>query len=120
MARAEKPTIAELARRSECPNCGGKVERKSARGPMPTFCSKACKVDHQNRHIAEGRVVIALLKAWRIDRGTGETAQGAFAQAISALDHFNAEDRKAGRPRPDLYASKILITGTMPFDRMAG
>lgn len=120
MARAEKPTISELARKAICPNCGGAVERKSARGPMPTYCSKPCKVDHFNRHVVEGRVVIGLLKAWRIDRGTGEIAQGAFAQAISALDHFIAEDRKAGRPRPDLYAAKILITGTMPFDRMAG
>lgn len=119
MASKPLPTIAERARERICPECGGPVERKTPHGRFPTFCAKACKVEHYNRHIREGRAVIALLKAWRIDRGAGDIAKGAFAQVHQMVDYFNAEDLKAGRPRADLYAAKILAEGTVFFDRMA-
>lgn len=32
-----KPTISERARERVCPECGGPVIRRSARGPMPTI-----------------------------------------------------------------------------------
>jgi endogenous inhibitor of DNA gyrase (YacG/DUF329 family) len=115
--RTPKPTARERARQAICPNCGGEVVRRSARGPMPTFCSTACRVDHNNRHIVEGRAVVALLKAWRIDRGTGEIAQLAFAESCRILDQFNSQDRDAQRPRADLYAAKLLADGSMFTDR---
>lgn len=100
-----------------CPNCGGEVVRRSARGPMPTFCSPECKRDHANRHIVEGRTVVALMKAWRIDRAQGPIAKCAFAEVNKILDLFNAQDRAAGRPRADLYAAKMLIDGRNFHDR---
>lgn len=112
-----RPTLADRARVNLCPNCGAVPERKSTRGPAPTFCSKECKVDHQNRHIVEGRALAALIKAWRIDRGTGEIAQAAFAQVCAIADQFNAADHAAGRPRADLYAAKMLADGSTFFDR---
>ena len=112
-----KPTIADRARERVCPECGGAVVRRSARGPMPTFCSQECKKSHANRHIVEGRAVIALMKAWRIDRAQGEIAKEAFAQVNRILDQFNAQDREAGRPRADLYAAKLLADGSQFFDR---
>lgn len=115
--RKGRPTIAERAREKVCPDCGGPVERRSARGPFPTFCSDDCKRSHSNRHIVEGRAVIALLKAWRIDRGTGEIAKGAFAQVCQIVDLFNAQDAEAGRPRADLYAAKMLREQTSYLDR---
>lgn len=117
MTKTAKPTIAERAREKTCPECGQPALRKSARGPMPTFCSAECKKSHSNRHIVEGRAVIALLKAWRIDRAQGEIAQKTFAEVNRILDQFNAQDREAGRPRADLYAAKLLNTGTQFQDR---
>lgn len=61
--------------------------------------------------------MISFLKAWRVDRGSGEIAKGAFAEAIRILDQFNGQDKDAGRPRADLYAAKLLATGTNFFDR---
>lgn len=117
MTRQSKPTISERAREAICPECGGQVVRRSVRGPMPTFCTPECKRAHGNRHIVEGRAVIAFLKAWRIDRGTGEIAKSALAQMCQIVDQFNANDRDAGRPRADLYAAKLMADGRLFMDR---
>lgn len=112
------PTIREKLKARVCPNCGRPVERKSPKGPAPTFCGRnTCKRQMNNRLMAEGLAIIGLLKAWRIDRGKGEIAQGCFAQAIEALDLFNAQDRQAGRPRADYYGATLLANGTRYFDR---
>jgi endogenous inhibitor of DNA gyrase (YacG/DUF329 family) len=103
-----KPTIQERLRERLCPNCGGPVSRRSARGPAPKFCSNKCKRDLNNRLLVEGAAVIGLLKAWRVDRGSGEIAKNCFAQAVTILDTFNAEDLKAGRPRADYYGATLL------------
>ena len=112
-----RPTIAERVRERICPNCGGKPERKSPKGPPPTFCSRDCKTAMNNRLIVEGRAVIGFLKAWRIDRGTGEIAQKSFGQVCEVVDLLNEQDRAAGRPRADIYAATLLIGGTRYFDR---
>ncbi len=127
MAGIQKPTIRDRAAERICPNCGGPVVRRSARGSHPTFCSAkgegVCKREHANRHTVEGRAVMAFLKAWRIDRGSGEIAKGAFAQVCQIVDQFNAADlayrgpNGEQRPRADLYAAKMLASGTMYFDR---
>ena len=117
MARAAKPTVSERAREKVCPECAGPVIRRSTKGPFPTFCTPECKKSHGNRHIVEGRAVIAFLKAWRIDRAQGEIAQQSFAQVCQIVDQFNAQDLAASRPRADLYAAKMLADGTMFFDR---
>jgi hypothetical protein len=120
-SKAPKPTIRELAGKAICPNCGGPVVKRSARGPMPKFCDAkgkgVCKRAFETRAIVEGRALAPLLKAWRIDRGSGEIASGAFAQVCQITDQFNAADNAAGRPRADLYAAKLLADGTMFFDR---
>lgn len=115
--RKGRPTIRERARDKICPNCGGQVERKSARGPFPTYCTDKCKKDFGNRQLVEGRAIIGFVKAWRIDRAQGEIAQGSFAQICQIVDHFNAMDREANRPRADLWAAKVLVDQTMYFDR---
>lgn len=112
-----KLSIADRARERVCPECGGEVVRRSARGPIPTFCSPECKRSHNNRHLVEGRAVIAFLKAWRIDRGSGEIAKASLAQVCQIVDQFNAQDRDAARPRADLYAAKLLRDGTIFRDR---
>jgi endogenous inhibitor of DNA gyrase (YacG/DUF329 family) len=112
-----RPTVQDRMRERICPNCGRTPERKSAKGPPPTFCSKECKRSHNNRLLVEGRAVIGFLKAWRIDRGTGEIAQQSFAQVCEIVDLFNANDKELGRPRADLYAATMLAEGTRYFDR---
>lgn len=117
MASKPKPTIQERAADPICPECGTEVARKSAKGPAPKFCGPDCRRAHSNRHMVEGRAVIAFLKAWRADRGSGEIAKTAFAQACQILDGFNSNDREQGRPRPDLYAAKMMADGTLYMDR---
>jgi endogenous inhibitor of DNA gyrase (YacG/DUF329 family) len=112
-----KLSIRERLKAHVCPNCGAAVARKNAKGPAPTFCGKECKRAMNNRLTVEGRAVIGLLKAWRIDRGSGEIAQGCFAQAVEILDQFNARDREKGRPRADYYGATLLGSGTRYFDR---
>lgn len=122
-AKKSKPTIRERAAERICPECSGPVVRRSAKGPMPTFCSPECKRSHANRHIVEGRAVMALLKAWRIDRGSGEIAKAAFTQVCQITDQFNAQDNAYRGPngeqraRADIYAAKLLGDGSMFFDR---
>jgi endogenous inhibitor of DNA gyrase (YacG/DUF329 family) len=126
-ARRPKPTIRERAAQATCPNCGGAVVRRSARGPFPKFCDArgegVCKKEHANRHVVEGRAMAALVKAWRIDRGQGEIAQRAFQQVCQMADQFNAADAAyrgpngETRPRADLYAAKLMADGSMFFDR---
>ncbi len=122
-SKAPKPTMLERARQAICPECGGQVVRRSARGPMPTFCSPECKRARGNRRLVRGSAIIEFAQAWRVDRGSGEIAQAAFAQMCQILDQFNAEDNEwrgengERRPRADLMASKILADGTMYFDR---
>lgn len=112
-----RPTIKERIRERLCPNCGGPVVRSSPKGPPPTFCSKTCKRAMNNRLLVEGAAMAAFVKAWRIDRGSGEIAQKSLAQLCEIADHFNAEDLRFKRPRADLYAATLLATGTRYFDR---
>lgn len=114
---AVKPTISERARQAICPECQGKVERRSPKGPFPKFCSEAHKRAYGNRLLAQGLPVIGLLKAWRMDRGSGEIAQKAFSQVCTILDEMNAEDARQGRARPDLYAAKLMANSGMYIDR---
>jgi len=116
-AKKPQPTVAELARKAICPECGGQVVRKSDRGPMPTYCSAECKKARGNRRLVRGAAIIEFAQAWRALRAQGPTAQAAFAQMNSILDQFNAEDHAADRPRADLCAAKILADGTQYFDR---
>lgn len=122
-ARKGRPSISERARERICPNCGGPVERRSPRGSFPTFCDAKgrgiCKREHSNRQLQEGYAVIAFLKAWRIDRGSGEIAKASLAQLCQIADLFNAEDLANGRPRADLYAAKVLREQTSYLDRRA-
>lgn len=114
---ASKPSIRERVKERICPNCGAPAVRKSTRGPDPVFCSKKCKVELNNRLTVEGRALIAFVKAWRIDRGSGEIAQESLQQLCEIADYFNAEDLRLGRPRADYQAAAILSTGTKFFDR---
>lgn len=113
----EKPTIQERARERICPECGAPVARRSGRGRPPHFCC----ADHQrifNRRAAkEGAAAIAYLKAWRIDRGSGEIAKTALMQLCQIVDEFNAQDRESGRPRADLYAATLMADGRLYLDR---
>ncbi len=117
---ASKPSISERIKERVCPNCGASVLRKHLKGPSPTFCSKACKTEMNNRLTVEGRAVIAFLKAWRINRGSGPIAQASFQQAVETIDYFNQRDAKMGRPRADYHAASILKEGTKYIDRQRG
>lgn len=119
---ADKPskalTIAQMAKLPICPNCGGEVVRKSPKGPPKTFCGSACQKEFQNRAAVEGRAIIALAKAWRCNRGSGDVSKEAMKQLCSALDLFNADDRQAGRPKADLFGAKLMADGRLPIDRL--
>lgn len=122
--RKPKPSIKDRAAEQICPNCGGMVQRRNARGPLPKFCDArgphVCKREFETRAIVEGRALAPLLKAWRVDRGQGEIAQRAFSQACQILDQFNAQDHTAKRPRADLYAAKLMVDASLYGDRQRG
>jgi hypothetical protein len=118
--RKSRPTVAQMALMKICPGCGQKVDRQGARGPKATYCTAACKREKNNRDIQRGGVIVGFAQAWRVNRGSGEIAQASFAELCSILDAFNAEDRDAGRPRADIYAAKLLSTGTRYMDRRRG
>lgn len=121
--RKAKPTISERAADRICPNCGGPVARTTPKGRFPTYCDAkgrgVCRREMGNRLTVEGRTVIAFLKAWRIDRGSGEIAQRSLAQVCQIVDLYNAEDNEAGRPRADLLAAKMLRENLTIHDRRA-
>ena len=93
-----------------CPECGVDVA-VFVRGGTRTFCCPAHKQAYNNRMKAEGAAVIALAKAWRKKRGSGETAKAAFAELTGILDLFNARDAEEGRPSVEVYAQKLLDQG---------
>lgn len=113
-----KPTIHDRAREMICPECGGKVERRSKHGPTPVFDTPECRRKFNNRALSDGAGVIAYLKAWRIDRGTGPIAQAALARICRIVDEQNDQDAKAGRPRADLYAAKLLDSPVPPVNEL--
>lgn len=112
--RKAKPTIRERAAARLCPNCGKpSPPRKSTRGPAPIYCDQVCKKAKNNRDLRDGLSLVNMVKAWRVDRGSGEIAQAAFARVCAIADMLNEEDRNATdadgnpapRPRADYVAA---------------
>lgn len=91
-----------------CAECGMKFTPVKS---WQQFCCKAHKAAYGNRHAAEGKVIAALVKAWRLKRGTGAVAKEAFAELCSIVDSFNADDRVAGRPPATHYVERLLKQG---------
>lgn len=97
-----------------CPECGAEVKRQNAKGAAPTFCSPAHKTAYHSRAMGHGRALLPLLKAWRVSRhrkDEKEIGSAAFKEICSMVDAMIAEDRAAGRPRPTLYAERLLKNG---------
>lgn len=118
-ARKGKPSISERAAARLCPNCGKpSPARKSARGPAPRYCDSDCKRAMNNRNLSDGMAIIAYIKAWRVDRGTGEIAKASFARICKIADDLNEADRKAQRPRADYYAAVLLDSNAAPVDEL--
>lgn len=117
MATKPKPTIEERARERICPECGAEVVRRAATGPTPIFCCPEHSKAFNIRAAREGAAAIAFLKAWRVDRGSGEIAQHSLEQLCQIVDGFNSDDHRFGRPRADLYAAKLMRDGRRYMDR---
>lgn len=117
--KSTKPTAAELARKPVCTHCGGALPPRpeKQRGPRKQYCSDACKKARSHQRLVRGSAVIEWAQAWRRNRAQGPVATAAFAQLCQILDQFNAEDFEAGRPPADLAAARMLIGGSMFFDR---
>lgn len=112
-----KPTILERLQDRICPECGVKVERKSPKGRRPKFCCPEHAKAYNNRLLQEGAAIVAHVKAWRVDRGSGEIAQKAMQEMCRIADGFNARDREEGRCRADYYAATLIWDGQY-MDRM--
>jgi hypothetical protein len=119
MARVAKPTAGELARQPICTECGGPLPERAekTRGPRRQYCTVTCKKLRAGRRLAQGSAVIEWAKTWRRNRGSGEIGQASLAQLCNILDQMNSEDHQAGRPPADLAAARMLVDGTMYFDR---
>ena len=117
--RKAKPSIRERAADRLCPNCGApSPARRSPKGAAPLYCDDACKRALNNRNLRDGAALVPLLKAWRIDRGSGEIAQEAFKRLCSIIDELNGEDAKAGRPRADYHAATLLASNAQPVNEL--
>lgn len=120
-AKPSKPSIRERAAHRVCPNCGTpSPPRKSNRGPAPLYCDNdgLCKRQMNNRNLADGLALVPYLKAWRIDRGSGEIAQASFSRICDIVDELNDADRQADRPRADYYASVLLASSAQPVNEL--
>lgn len=106
-----KPSIADRIKDRLCPECKCEVRRKSARGRAPKFCSPEHARAYNNRALQEGAALVAFVKAWRIDRGSGEIAKASLGQLCAIADSFNARDLEMGRIRADYYAATLLADG---------
>lgn len=109
------PQAVQVRKERHCPECNG-VYSIGARGTK-RFCSTKCQGAFNNRAAAEGKVVIALAKAWRLKRGGKGIGQEALAELCTILDHFNAQDRAAGRPPITGYVEQLLANGSRYIDR---
>lgn len=123
--KSSKPTIRERAAARVCPNCGKpSPERKSNKGPAPLYCrpeengGRDCKRELANRNTVDAAAILPYLKAWRVDRGTGEIAQASFQLVCQMLDDLNEQDRKANRPRADYHAATLLAAHRTPVHEL--
>lgn len=119
-AKKGKPSIRDRAAQRLCPNCGKpSPERISNRGPAPIYCRDTdCKRQMNNRNLADGLALVPYVKAWRIDRGTGEIAQTAFARLCKIADDLNEADRRNNRPRADYYAATLIASQAATVDEL--
>lgn len=93
-----------------CPECGGAVGPKT-KGVAKIFCQAKCRSKFHARSKARGQVLVPLLLAWRVGRGSTETSKAANAEMIKITDRFAQEDRAAGRPPMADYVDKLLWMG---------
>ena len=93
-----------------CPECGGEVGPKT-KGVAKIFCQAKCRSKFHARSKARGQVLVPLLLAWRVGRGSTETSKAAHAEMIQITDRFAQEDRAAGRPPIGDYVDKLLWMG---------
>jgi hypothetical protein len=86
------------------------------------FCSKDCRVAFNNRAKAEGAVMVALVKAWTLNRhakpGTREAdiCRRARSELTEIARMFVDADKDAGRPPVTDYVEKLL-ENTLYVDR---
>ena len=107
--RSSRPSIRDRAATRVCPNCGKpSPERRSAKGRAPLYCDDKCKREANNRDLRDGLSLVTFVKAWRVDRGTGEIAQASFRRICEIADMLNEDDRRAARPRAD-YAAAVKL-----------
>lgn len=123
--KSSKPTIRERVAVRVCPNCGKpSPERKSNKGPAPLYCrpeendGRDCKRELANRNTVDAAAILPYLKAWRIDRGTGEIAAASFQLVCKMLDDLNERDRLAQRPRADYHAATLLASNAAPVHEL--
>lgn len=115
-----RPSIRDRAGERLCPNCGKpSPERISNRGPAPIYCRDTdCKRQMNNRNLADGLALVPYVKAWRVDRGTGEIAQTSFARLCKIADDLNEADRREKRPRADYYAATLIASQAATVDEL--
>jgi hypothetical protein len=118
-----RPSVRERAGEKLCPNCGKpSPERISSRGPAPIYCRKTedrdCKREMNNRNLADGLALVPYVKAWRVDRGSGEIAQTSFARLCKIADDLNAADIRDDRPRADYYAATLIASQAATVDEL--
>lgn len=94
-----------------CPQCGTDFTPWGTRGGQRRFCTPKCRADFNARAKVEGALIISLAKAWRVNRGKGETAKAAFSEMVSILDMLNARDREMGRPNVTGHVGRLVGSG---------
>lgn len=96
-----------------CPECGTSFAA-GGRGLGKTFCSKAHRLAFNNRAKAEGAVIIALAKAWTLNRhapsGTreAEICRSARSELTEILRMMLDADAAAGRPPITDYVEGLM------------
>lgn len=109
--RDAAPTIRPASKPKKlCPECGSEVGPKT-KGVAKIFCNPKCRAKFHSRSKARGQVLVPLLLAWRVGRGSTDTSKAAHAEMIQIAERFAQEDRAAGRPAIGDYVDKLLWMG---------
>lgn len=96
-----------------CPWCGSEFETKHQ---AKVYCTLKCKTEFNNWMTVEGRKIMPIAMAWRINRGSKGVGSSAMKELCTLLDMANEKYRD----RPIVAKKRPTISDHFKALRLAG